>query len=102
MLVVKSTSTGPESTLKNKHDVINYHCVQEVQVAEYILVTWIDGKKNLAIALTKITAGEHQKWLFFPHFMVIWRWSSLNIRFGSVQTAGTIKSWWDWDGRVLS
>jgi hypothetical protein len=50
--------------LKKKHDEINYHRVREAQAAGYILVTWIDGKMNVADALTKVTVGEHRKWLF--------------------------------------
>jgi hypothetical protein len=52
-----------ESTLKKKHNVINYHHIREAQAAGHIWIGWIDGKKNLADALTKVTVGAHQLWL---------------------------------------
>jgi hypothetical protein len=78
--VVKS-STRPKFTLKRKHDAINYHCVREVQAAEYILVTWIDGKKNLANALTKVTVGDrHGDLVMVQHEHSNWEVFILNSR----------------------
>ena len=61
--VVKATSR-PESTLKKKHNVINYHRAREAQAAGHVRVAWIDGKENLADALTKVTVGERRRYLF--------------------------------------
>ena len=61
--VVKST-THPESTLKKKHVAINYHRCREAQAAGHCIMTWIDGKDNLANALTKVTVGERRRYLF--------------------------------------
>jgi hypothetical protein len=54
--VVKST-TRPESTLKKKHNAINYHRVREAQAAGYIRTAWIDSNDNLADVLTKVLVG---------------------------------------------
>jgi hypothetical protein len=61
--VVKST-TRPESTLKKKHQAINYHRVREAQAAGHVQIAWIDGKENLADALTKVTVGERRRYLY--------------------------------------
>jgi len=61
--VVKATSR-PESTLKKKHNAINYHRAREAQAAGHVRVAWIDGKENLADALTKVTVGERRRYLF--------------------------------------
>ncbi len=60
--VVKST-TRPESTLKKKHNAINYHRAREAQAAGHIRVAWIDGKDNLADVLTKVLVGERRHYL---------------------------------------
>ena len=60
--VVKST-TRPESTLKKKHNAINYHRAREAQAAGHIQVAWIDGKENLADVLTKVLVGERRRYL---------------------------------------
>ena len=61
--VVKLT-TRPESTLKKKHNAINFHRAREAQAAAgHIRVAWIDGKQNLADALTKVLVGEYRKYL---------------------------------------
>ena len=57
--VVKST-TRPESTLKKKHNAINYHRAREAQAAGHIRVAWIEGKENLADVLTKVLVGERR------------------------------------------
>ena len=57
--VVKST-TRPESTLKKKHNAINYHRAREAQAAGYIKVGWIDGTKNLADVFTKVIVGQQR------------------------------------------
>jgi hypothetical protein len=62
-LIIKAM-TRPESTLKKKHNAINYHCIHEAQAAGHIWIGWIDGKKNLADALMKFTVGAHRLWLF--------------------------------------
>jgi hypothetical protein len=61
---VVKTTTHPESTLKKKHNAINYHRAREAQAAGHIQVAWIDGKENLADALTKVTVGERRLYLF--------------------------------------
>ena len=60
--VVKST-TRPESTLKKKHNAINYHRAREAQAAGHIQVAWIDGKENLADVLTKVLTGQRRFYL---------------------------------------
>ena len=60
--VVKST-TRPESTLKKKHNAINYHRAREAQAAGHIRVAWIEGKENLADVLTKVLVGERRRYL---------------------------------------
>jgi hypothetical protein len=61
--VVVST-TRPESTLKKKHNAINYHRCREAIASGHIRVAWIDTKENLADALTKVTVGERRHYLF--------------------------------------
>ena len=60
--VVKST-TRPESTLKKKHNAINYHRAREAQAAGHIRIAWIEGKNNLADVLTKVLVGERRRYL---------------------------------------
>jgi hypothetical protein len=60
---VVKTTTRPESTLKKKHNAINYHRVREAQAAGHIQVAWIDGKQNLADVLTKVLVGEYRQYL---------------------------------------
>ena len=60
--VVKST-TRPESTLKKKHNAINYHRICEAQAAGYIQIGWIASKDNLADVLTKVLVGERRRYL---------------------------------------
>ena len=61
--VVKST-TRPESTLKKKHQAINYHRAREAQAAGHLIVAWIDGRYNLSDGLTKVTVGKRRHYLF--------------------------------------
>jgi hypothetical protein len=61
--VVKS-STHPESTLKKKHNAINYHRAREAQAAGHIRIAWIEGTENLADAFTKVTVGARRLYLF--------------------------------------
>jgi hypothetical protein len=72
--IVKAT-TRTEFTLKKKHNAINYHRICEAQAAGHIRIGWIDGKKNLADALMKVTVGAL---VILKDFVVI-RWSSLAI-----------------------
>jgi hypothetical protein len=60
--IVKAT-TRPESTLKKKHNAINYH-ICKAQAAGHIQIGWFNGKMNLADALMKVTVGVHRHWLF--------------------------------------
>ena len=60
--VVKAT-TRPESTLKKKHNAINYHRIREAQAAGHIKVAWIDGEENLADAFTKVLVGKKRHYL---------------------------------------
>jgi len=60
---VVKTTTRPESTLKKKHNAINYHRAREAQAAGHIRVAWIDGKHNLADVLTKVLVGERRRYL---------------------------------------
>jgi hypothetical protein len=61
---VVNATTCPESTLKKKHNAINYHQCQEAIAAGHIRVAWINGTDNLADALTKVTVGERRRYLF--------------------------------------
>ena len=61
---VVNTTTRPESTLKKKHNAINYHRCREAQAAGHIRVGWIDGINNLADGLTKVTVGQRRQYLF--------------------------------------
>jgi hypothetical protein len=57
--------TRPESTLKKKHNAINYHWCHLAIAAGHIQVAWINGTDNLADALTsKVTVGELRRYLF--------------------------------------
>ena len=58
--VVKST-TRPESTLKKKHNAINYHRIREAQAAGHINITWVESGNNLADVLTKVLVGEKRR-----------------------------------------
>jgi Reverse transcriptase (RNA-dependent DNA polymerase) len=58
--VVKST-TRPESTLKKKHNAINYHRIREAQAAGHINITWVESGHNLADVLTKVLTGEKRR-----------------------------------------
>lgn len=60
--VVKSTSR-PESTLKKKHNAINYHRVREAQAAGFITIAWVESGENLADVLTKVLVGEKRAYL---------------------------------------
>jgi hypothetical protein len=62
--IILQKLTHPESTLKKKHNAINYHNAREAQAAGHIQVAWIDGKESLADALTKVTVGERWLYLF--------------------------------------
>ena len=61
---VVNATTRPESTLKKKHNAINYHRCREAIAAGHIRVAWINGTDNLADALTKVTVGERRRYLF--------------------------------------
>jgi ABC-type phosphate/phosphonate transport system substrate-binding protein len=61
---VVNAMTHPESTLKKKHNLINYHRCREAIAAGHIRVAWINGTDNLADALTKVTVGEQRQYLF--------------------------------------
>jgi hypothetical protein len=59
--VVKNVSI-PESALMKKHNVINYHTVQEAVAAGILRVGKEDGETNLAdLLLTKVLTGE-KRW----------------------------------------
>jgi hypothetical protein len=58
--VVNST-TAPESTLKKKHNAINYHRVREAVAAGTIRVAWEDTKTNISDLLTKLLPGPQLK-----------------------------------------
>jgi len=60
---VVKTTTRPESTLKKKHNAINYHRIREAQAAGHIQIAWIDGQENLADALTKVIVGARRHYL---------------------------------------
>jgi hypothetical protein len=59
--VVKVT-TRPESTLKKKHNAINYHRVREAVAAGFIRIAWVPTNENLADLLTKTLVGEKRKY----------------------------------------
>jgi hypothetical protein len=56
MSVVMNT-TGPESTLKKKHNVIAYHKVHKAVAAGIICITKVLTETNLADRLTKPLPG---------------------------------------------
>ena len=58
------TTTRPESTLKKKHNAINYHRIREAQAAGHVAIAWIDGNDNLADAFTKVTVGQRRRYLY--------------------------------------
>ena len=58
--VVKAT-TRPESTLKKKHNAINYHRIREAQAAGHVNITWVESGHNLADVLTKVLVGEKRR-----------------------------------------
>jgi hypothetical protein len=60
--VVDNTSI-PESTLNKKHNVINYHVVQEAVAAKIFRVTKEESETNLADLLTKVLLQETRKQL---------------------------------------
>ena len=55
--VVKVT-TRPESTLKKKHNAINYHRVREAVASGHVRIAWVPTDENLADVLTKTLVGE--------------------------------------------
>ena len=61
--VVKNSSLI-ESTLNKKHSSIAYHYVRWNVAAGVAAVSWIDGKENLADALTKRLAENVRQYLF--------------------------------------
>jgi hypothetical protein len=63
MSVIHNTQR-PESTLKKKHNAINYHRCREAIAAGHVRVAWINGQDNLADALTKVLVGERRRYLF--------------------------------------
>jgi len=58
---VVSNSSRPESTLKKRHNSICYHQVREAAAAKYIVVSWIEGKDNIADVFTKTTNTSDQR-----------------------------------------
>jgi hypothetical protein len=60
--VVKNTSM-PESTLKKKHNAINFHAVREAVAVGILRVGKEDGETNLADLLTKVIVGQ-KRWDF--------------------------------------
>ena len=58
--VVKST-TRPESTLKKKHNAINYLRIREAQAAGHVNISWVESGHNLADCLTKVLVGEKRR-----------------------------------------
>ena len=54
-------SKNPESTLKKKHDAINYQFTREVITAKTIQVAKEDTSTNLADLLTKYNPGPTLK-----------------------------------------
>jgi hypothetical protein len=60
--VVKST-TAPESTLKKKHNAINYHRVREGVAAGTIRIAWENTATNISDLLTKLLPGPRLKTL---------------------------------------
>jgi hypothetical protein len=58
--VVKS-KTAPESTLKKKHNAINYHRVREAVAGGTIRIAWEDTNTNLSDLLTKLLPGPRLK-----------------------------------------
>ena len=61
--VVKNT-TSVESTLNKKHSQIAYHFVRWCVAAGVVTVSWIDGKVNLADAMTKRLSQSVRESLF--------------------------------------
>jgi hypothetical protein len=55
-------TTRPESTLKKKHNAINYHRIREAQAAGQVRIAWIDGIENLADVLTKVLVGQKRRY----------------------------------------
>ena len=66
--VVKNTS-APESTLKKKHNAINYHRCREAVAADMIAVAKVGTDFNLADTATKCLPAPKQKELFR---MILW------------------------------
>jgi hypothetical protein len=58
--VIKST-TRPESTLKKKHNAINYHRIREAVAAGHIIITWCESGHNIADVLTKLLPGTKKR-----------------------------------------
>jgi len=58
---VVSNASRPESTLKKRHNSICYHRVREAAAAGYIVVSWIEGKDNIADVFTKTTNTSDQR-----------------------------------------
>ena len=65
--VVKNT-TRPESTLKKKHNAVNYHRCREAQAARIVRICHEDGETNLADILTKSLPGPRLK-LLIKHIL---------------------------------
>jgi hypothetical protein len=58
---VVTTTTRPESTLMPLATIDVMKCKE---AAGHVRVGWIDGINNLADALTKVTVGQKQHYLF--------------------------------------
>ena len=63
-LSVVKNSSKIESTLNKKHSQIAYHAVRWSVAANVLRVGWIDGKKNLADAMTKRLPVVKRDYLF--------------------------------------
>jgi hypothetical protein len=61
--VVKN-STKFESSLNKKHNSIPYHVTRNAVAARMITVGWINGKENLANALTKRLSAPERDFVF--------------------------------------
>ena len=66
---VVTNTTAPESTLKKKHNSINYHRCREAQAADTVSVAWVDTKWNLADLATKVLPGPQRAHLLR---MILW------------------------------
>ena len=54
---VVTNTTRPKSTLKKKHNVIEYHRMREAQATGIVRIAHEDGEMNLSDVLTKSLPG---------------------------------------------